>query len=307
MSLTFIKLDINFFQNPKIQRIIRQPGGDTYIKIYVALLTMAMKSSTPGLIMISDTLPADVADIAGYCGAKESEVRAALAAFKSLSMVELHDGAVLIPSFGEHQRLDKVLLSNEKAKERMRKYREKQRLLLGVTANDTVTNGKVTPQTLDLDGDIDLKTKEKSTEREDAPADAENDLPHKSNPEKKPPLPAATSKLWEWLYQFRKANGTLPVVSKSDFFGLVCKSGCAEIEKADGFDVACEVFTWASRDKFWASQPPHPRIYDRLKTAYLATKVESEGDRKAREARVRNEKAWYAQLDAANKRDGIVK
>jgi len=286
MAITFFKVDINFFQNAKIQRITRMPGGDTYIKIYFALLSMAMKSSTPGLIMISDTLAADPADIAQFCSAKEDEVKAAISVFQKLSMVEIHDGVVLIPSFEEHQKLDKVRQINESAKERMRKYREKQRLQIGVTRNDTRTLHESYDTDLDLDLDSRHKTKtKKKKEREEGEAPApkgalsqplsQSDFKSESEDQETPgsgdPLIAKVETLFDRVYSILKQLDNLPTPGTDGvrtLYGKAARKSFEAIESADGLDYASEIFCFAAQHKFWKTIPLSPRHYDKYKIAW---------------------------------------
>lgn len=269
MALTFVKLDINFFQNPKIQRINRMPGGDAYIKIYMALLTMAMKSHAPGLIMISENLAADPEDIAQYCGAKPEEVRSALKVFCKLNMVEISNDTVLIPSFDEHQSLSKIADSKERTRLRVKNYREKQRQLSCVTRTEPLRNANVTKSNAgDLDLDVQTKTEIKK-EKEVA------DAPGAEAP--------STSLLFDRLISIRKQTQTMPIPparvpgkkptysrAHSELFGATARATLDAIEKADGVDLATEVFSFAARDQFWGKMPVVASKYDQYKAAYMA-------------------------------------
>ena len=269
MSLTFVKLDINFFQNPKIQRVSRMPGGDTYIKIYVGLLTMAMKSPSPGMIMISDTMAADVADIASHCLAKEDEVKAALSVFKRLNMAEITDNVVLIPSFEEHQNLAKINAAKEKTRLRVANYREKQRLQIGVTRTKRVRNDGVTKSNagdLDLDGDKDLDKDKELTGEDAAPAGAM--VP---SPDEIPFEETDAGKLWEAKYQKDKSIGLLPLPSDKAGTVIYFKQGkevAKAIVKEDGLQAAMAVFKFAYGNKY--CQPVKMGFYKTYKARYMA-------------------------------------
>ena len=64
MKLQWLKFDVNFFSDEKIQLIRVKPNGNTHIVIWVGLLCLAMKSSRPGYIEIRDGMPYELEELA---------------------------------------------------------------------------------------------------------------------------------------------------------------------------------------------------------------------------------------------------
>ena len=126
MNLTFIKLDINIMDDPKIKFILRLPDGDKLFRFWVALLTLAMKSKRPGVIELGEGIPFTDEILANHFDLELATVRLALQTFQGFKMIEIwEDQTLFVTNFVEHQQLDKIEKAREVSRLSSSKYREK--------------------------------------------------------------------------------------------------------------------------------------------------------------------------------------
>jgi len=155
--ISWIKLDINILDDAKIKIIRSHPNGDSVILLWIGLLCLAMKSSRPGTIEISDGLPYTIDDLSNLFNIEKKTVEMGLVLFAKYRMVEVFEGGSIdVINFSKHQKLEEIERNRELTRVRMNKYRE--RLRIGndhVTRNEPVTlrNVTLTDKDLDLDKD----------------------------------------------------------------------------------------------------------------------------------------------------------
>lgn len=129
--MKWIKIDTGIFNDSKIRLIKSMPEGNTIVVIWLQLLTLAGREFPNGVFIINNKVACTDEMLATIFGEKVATVRFALKTFEELGMVQICDGAVTLPNWSKHQSVEKFESQNEKAKERMRKYRERKRLLEG--------------------------------------------------------------------------------------------------------------------------------------------------------------------------------
>lgn len=126
--MKWIKIDTGIFNDSKIRLIKSMPEGNTIVVIWLQLLALAGREFPNGVFVINDKVACTDEMLATIFGEKVATVRFALKTFEDLGMVEICDGAVTLPNWNKYQSVEKFESQNEKAKERMRKYRERKRL-----------------------------------------------------------------------------------------------------------------------------------------------------------------------------------
>ena len=72
--ISWIKLDVNILDDAKIKIIRSHPDGNAIVVLWVGLLCLAMKSSRPGIIEISDGLPYTVDDLSNLFNIEKKTV-----------------------------------------------------------------------------------------------------------------------------------------------------------------------------------------------------------------------------------------
>lgn len=162
--ISWIKLDINILDDAKIKIIRSHPDGDKVVVLWIGLLCLAMKSSRPGIIEISDGLPYTLDDISSLFNIEKKTVEMGLALFRKYKMIDLFDGDTIeVINFSKHQNLEQIERNRELTRQRMIEYRERKRY-------DVVTRNGVTV-TLTDKTKTKTKTKTKSicAERANSP------------------------------------------------------------------------------------------------------------------------------------------
>ena len=139
-SVKWIKITTDIFDDEKIMLIESLPDAYAIITVWFKLLCLAGKQNNSGVFMLG-RMPYTDKMLATIFRMKESTVTMALQTFESFGMVEIVDGVITIPNWEKHQSLDKLEQAKEKARQRVAKHREKQKLLAdgSVTSNVTVT------------------------------------------------------------------------------------------------------------------------------------------------------------------------
>jgi len=124
--ISWIKLDVNILDDAKIKIIRSHPDGNAIVVLWVGLLCLAMKSSRPGIIEISDGLPYTVDDLSNLFNIEKKTCELGLALFKKYQMIDLFDGsAIEIINFSKHQSIEELERKRELTRARVSRYREK--------------------------------------------------------------------------------------------------------------------------------------------------------------------------------------
>lgn len=127
--ISWIKLDINILDDAKIKIIRSHPDGNSIVVLWIGLLCLAMKSSRPGIIEISDGMPYTVDDLSNLFNIEKKTVELGLALFAKYKMVDLFDGNTLeIINFSKHQKLEEIERRRELTRVRTVRYRERLRI-----------------------------------------------------------------------------------------------------------------------------------------------------------------------------------
>lgn len=154
--ITWLKLDVNILDDAKIKIIRAHPDGDKVFVLWVGLLCLAMKSSRPGIIEISDGLPYTIDDLSSMFNVEKRTVEMGLALFRKYKMIDLFDGDTIeVINFAKHQKLEDIEHKRELTRQRVKNFRDKQR-----QCNALLTHDSVTVTSTDKDKDLD-KDKEK--------------------------------------------------------------------------------------------------------------------------------------------------
>ena len=153
----WLKLKKDFFDDPKILKIRSVAGGDTYTCIYLKLLLKSLDND--GVIFFDGIEPTIEAEIALKIREQEINVKAAMAIFESLGLLQKGEG--------EDVRLPEAASLSGKecdSAKRVREFRAKQKEVKALHCNGAVTSGN---ENVTLEKE---KEKEKELETEEANA-----------------------------------------------------------------------------------------------------------------------------------------
>lgn len=141
-DLQWLKLSTNFFDNNKIKLLESENYGDTLIRIWIQLLTIAMKCNYQGKLSITEDKPMTIIEISKIMGKSKKKIEKTLSIFQELQMIVIEDKFYKIKNWSKYQsvdRLEEIRLQNCK---RQQKYREKKRSEIGKN-NVTVTKDNI--------------------------------------------------------------------------------------------------------------------------------------------------------------------
>jgi predicted phage replisome organizer len=161
MEVKWIKIDTDIFNDEKIAIIEGLPDADadSIIIIWFKLLCLAGRQNNNGVFVLNNEMPFTDEMFAAIFRRPVQSVRKALSIFENLGMIEIYDDVVTIPNWEKHQNLDQMEKIKEQTKERVKKYREKQKQLLRYS-NVTVTlqprNGNAIEEDKDKDKELDI-------------------------------------------------------------------------------------------------------------------------------------------------------
>ena len=161
MGIKWIKLCTDIFDDEKILLIEGMPEADAIIVIWFKLLCLAGKQNNSGVFMLNDKIAYTEEMLATIFRRPLNVVRLALKTFESFGMVEVVEGAITIPNWEKHQKLDELETAREKNRLRVAAHREKQKQIAGCNITRNVT---VMPcNAIEKEIDKELKEKETST------------------------------------------------------------------------------------------------------------------------------------------------
>ena len=150
----WLKLKKDFFDDPKILKIRSVAGGDTYTCIYLKLLLKSLDND--GVIFFDGIEPTIEAEIALKIREQEINVKAAMAIFESLGLLQKGEG--------EDVRLPEAASLSGKecdSAKRVREFRAKQKEVKALHCNGAVTSGNenVTLEK-ELEKELEIETEE---------------------------------------------------------------------------------------------------------------------------------------------------
>lgn len=158
-EIKWIKITTDIFDDEKICLIDALPDPDAILVIWFKILTLAGKHNSNGLLMMTDKVHYTDEMLATIFRRPLNTVRMAIGVFEQFGMIEIIDGIISLPNWEKHQNVDGMEKIKEQTRNRVAKYRKKQKnLALG---NVTVTDGNA----LEEDKDKNRLDKDKNNKR----------------------------------------------------------------------------------------------------------------------------------------------
>ena len=124
-NLQWLKIEIKIFSNRKIQILLKEQDGDTYFRVWIQLLTIAIECNCNGKLVIGENKPMTIENFSKIMGKSKKKIEKIIKKFQELNMIIVEEGAYKIKNWDEYQSIE----SSEKYKEqniiRQQKYRER--------------------------------------------------------------------------------------------------------------------------------------------------------------------------------------
>lgn len=123
-GIQWFKVDRNIFNNRKIQILLKHKDGDTFFRVWMQLLSIAVECGNNGRLEIGQK-PITFVDCAKIMGKTSDKMRRILEEFLELGMLKKEGETFLIKNWDKYQSIDKYENYQIQNRERQRKYREK--------------------------------------------------------------------------------------------------------------------------------------------------------------------------------------
>lgn len=164
-GLTWVKLNIDMFDNRKIKYLRTLPDGDKIVLIWVMLLTIAGRCNAGGRIFLTEDVPYTPNILADELGFDVSTVNLAAEHMKKLDMVYYDDDVFVINGWEEYQNSEAQLRAKESRAAINRRYYEKRKALLAEKseAENLKTSYKTSEKSYSDATDIRYKNKDNIT------------------------------------------------------------------------------------------------------------------------------------------------
>ena len=137
-KLQWLKIDANLFANRKIQILLKEPNGDTYIRVWIQLLIIAMECNKEGNLVIGENKPMTIEYFSKIMGKSFEKMEEIIKKFLELEMIILENEVYKIKNWNKYQSIETYEKYKEQGRLRQQRYREKLKSENG-KSNVTVT------------------------------------------------------------------------------------------------------------------------------------------------------------------------
>ena len=137
-NLQWLKIDANLFANRKIQILLKEPDGDTYIRVWIQLLIIAMECNKEGNLVIGENKPMTIEYFSKIMGKSLEKMEEIIKKFLELEMIVLENEVYKIKNWNKYQSIETYEKYKEQGRLRQQRYREKLKSENG-KSNVTVT------------------------------------------------------------------------------------------------------------------------------------------------------------------------
>ena len=124
-KLQWLKIDANLFANRKIQILLKEPDGDTYIRVWVQLLIIAMECNKEGNLVIGENKPMTIEYFSKIMGKSYEKMGRIIGKFLELEMIILENEVYKIKNWNKYQSIETYEKYKEQGRLRQQRYREK--------------------------------------------------------------------------------------------------------------------------------------------------------------------------------------
>ena len=124
-GLQWFKVESNIFSNRKIQILLKLPDGDTYFRVWMHLIALAVECNNRGRLEISTNNPMTIQNFSKIMGKSNKKIEKILEKFLELEMLVKEGETFLIKNWDKYQSIEKYENYQNRSRERQRRYREK--------------------------------------------------------------------------------------------------------------------------------------------------------------------------------------
>ena len=125
-DIQWFKLEKNIFCNRKIQLLLSMNDGDTYFRIWIQLLSLAVECGDGGRLIIGNN-PISVKEFSKIMGKSSKKMSKILEKFLELEMLKKDGEVFVIKNWNKYQSLDRQETYQINNRERQRRFSEKKK------------------------------------------------------------------------------------------------------------------------------------------------------------------------------------
>ena len=124
-EIQWFKVESTIFSNRKIQIILKLPEGDTYFRVWMQLIALAVECNNEGRLEIGDDNPMTIQNFSKIMGKSNKKIEKILEKLIELEMLVKEGETFLIKNWDKYQSIDRYEKYQKQGRERQRRFREK--------------------------------------------------------------------------------------------------------------------------------------------------------------------------------------
>ncbi len=124
-NLQWLKLEIKIFSNRKMQILLKETDGDTYFRVWIQLITIAMECNSKGKLVIGENKPMTIENFSKIMGKSKKKIEKIIKKFQELNMLIIEEGAYKVKNWSKYQSVETTEKYQEQNRIRQQRYREK--------------------------------------------------------------------------------------------------------------------------------------------------------------------------------------
>ena len=119
-NVKWVKLCTDIFSNRKVKILLKERDGDTFFRVWIQLLSIAVECGNDGRLGIGEK-PITYGDCAKIMGKTSDKIRRIMEEFLELGMLKKEGETFLIKNWEKYQSIDKYENYQENNRQRQRK------------------------------------------------------------------------------------------------------------------------------------------------------------------------------------------
>lgn len=124
-GIQWFKVESNIFSNRKIQIVLKLPEGDTYFRVWMQLIALAVECNNKGRLEIGENNPMTIQNFSKIMGKSNKKIEKILEKFLELEMLVKEGETFLIKNWDKYRSIEKYEKYQKQGRERQRRYRER--------------------------------------------------------------------------------------------------------------------------------------------------------------------------------------
>lgn len=124
-EIQWFKIESNIFSNRKIQLILKLEDGDTYFRVWIQLIVLAVECNNKGRLEIGGNNPMTIENFSKIMGKSKKKIEKILNKFLELEMLIKEGETFLIKNWDKYQSIENYEKYQMQNRERQKRYREK--------------------------------------------------------------------------------------------------------------------------------------------------------------------------------------